>query len=62
MVWHKTERGLNNCASNFPCVKCRASKTDFSKIDSSFKNKTDAENKIRSLEQSNEYLKKKKKK
>ena len=37
------------------------SKQDFSK-QNVFKNKSDAENKIRSLEQSNEYLKKMKKK
>ena len=58
MVWHKTERGLNSCASNFPCLKCRSSKNDFAKTNF-LKSNNDQENKLRSLEESKIYLLKK---
>ena len=60
MVWHKTERGLNSCASNHPCFKCRFNKKDFSENNYD-KNKSDKENKMRTLDESKEFLNKKEK-
>ena len=39
MVWHKTERGLNSCTSNYPCFACVIKRDKFHLLNSNIINK-----------------------
>lgn len=50
MVWHRTERGLDSVNSNFPCYLCRLKKHEFHKINK------DIHDKLRSIDESKNFL------